>query len=206
MTKSRQAFPSWKSSACFQRDCCTTQQVGSCVQCLQPTHVASHHSSATTTTKKNGLVRGSRVPARAFHNMAPCAQWRLMRGVVLGDVISIAAAQELHWGRRGSSGRSLTGFFCQGDWQDVWYKVGSFFTLKLIRGAGFVNSAPARVLPPIIGLWPTNKDPELRMTVVSWWSLQLWEATCDVMKGHRYLSYVTVVLFYPLKPVEGVTV
>lgn len=60
-------------------------------------------SATTTKRKKQKLshMRGSRVPARAVHNMLPCAQWRLMRAVVPADVISIAAAQELHWGQGG---------------------------------------------------------------------------------------------------------
>lgn len=40
-------------------------------------------------------------------------------------------------------------------------------TLKLIRGC-YVNSASARVFPPIICLRPANKDPHLGMRGVSW--------------------------------------
>lgn len=42
------------------------------------------------------LKADSKVPVKAFHNMAPCAQWQLMRGVVAANGISLAAAQELH--------------------------------------------------------------------------------------------------------------
>lgn len=142
-------------------------------------------------------MRGSRVPARAFHNMPPCAQWRLMRGVVPADVISIAAVQESHWGREAVE---------DVPWEFSLARVASkthdikleFSTHKLIRGAGYVNSESAQVLLPIIFLRPLNKDPEVRMTGVSWWSLQLWESvTCDVMKGQRYFAYVTDFFLLP---------